>query len=130
MGFLDKIWSMTVECSVTRLVLIVMLVAFSVEGIATVGPLGYAASTLEEEFQVEVTKKGLGKEVLIRRGSQEWFLMVDVSDTTSVVIRQEKNHDVYLVDESETHDHAMSKAEVDAAIEDFIKSVKLRAARR
>ena len=76
------------------------------------------------DLQVEVTKKGLGKEVVIRKGSKEWYMLIEVTEGTSVVIRQEKDHDTYIVDESETHDHALSKGEVDTAIEDFINSIK------
>nr|MBI3612013.1 hypothetical protein [Nitrospirota bacterium] len=96
-------------------------------------PLVLAAPTAEhaapsspssEGLQVEVVKKGLGKEVTIRKGSKEWYMLVEVTESNSVVIRQEKDRDTYLVDESETHDHALSKSEVDSAIEDFINSVK------
>lgn len=76
------------------------------------------------DFQVEVTKKGLGKEVSIRKGNKEWFMMVEVTPENTVVIRQEKENDTYLVDESETHDHPLSASEVDSAIQDFINSVK------
>jgi hypothetical protein len=77
-----------------------------------------------EDLQVEVMKKGLGKEVVIRKGSKEWYMLIEVTESNSVVIRQEKDNDTYIVDESETHDHALSKGEVDSAIEDFINSVK------
>lgn len=77
-----------------------------------------------EDLEVEVTKKGLGKEVSIRKGAKEWFMLVEVTPENTVVIRQEKDHDNYLVDESETHDRALTSSEVDAVIEDFINSVK------
>lgn len=84
-----------------------------------------AASTpSEEDLQVEVTKKGLGKEVSIKKGAKEWFMLIEVTPDNTVVIRQEKENETYLVDESETHDRAMSKSEVDAAIDDFITAVK------
>lgn len=76
------------------------------------------------DFQVEVTKKGLGKEVTIRKGNREWFLMVEVTPENTVVIRQEKENETFLVDESETHDHPLSAGEVDTAIQDYINSVK------
>lgn len=78
----------------------------------------------EEELQVEVTKKGLGKEVSIRKGNREWFMMIEVTPENTVVVRQEKQNETYLVDESETHDRAMTPGEVDAAIEAFISSIK------
>lgn len=83
-----------------------------------------------DDLQVEVTKKGLGKEVVIRKGSKEWYMLIEVTEGTSVVIRQEKDHNTYIVDESETHDHALSKGEVDTAIEDFINSVKTQTKRK
>jgi hypothetical protein len=84
----------------------------------------------ETDLQVEVTKKGLGKEVSIRKGTKEWYMLIEVTIDNTVVVRQEKDNDTYLLDESETHDRAMTKAEVDAAIEDFINSVKTKAKRK
>src|SRR5438046_5698485 len=77
-------------------------------------------------LQIEVTKKGLGKEVSIRKGNREWFMLIEVTVDNTVVVRQEKQNDTYLVDETETHDRALTTSEVDAAIEDFINSVKHR----
>ena len=42
----------------------------------------------------------------------------------SVVIRQEKENETYLVDECETHDRPLTSPEVDTIIDDFINSVK------
>ncbi len=101
-------------------------------GLAWVIPVSAAEPTSPpgEDLQIEVVKKGLGKEVSIRKGSKEWYMLIEVTEGNSVVIRQEKDHETYLVDESETHDHALSKAEVDSAIEDFINSVKMQAKRK
>ncbi len=90
-------------------------------------PAGTAGSG---DFQIEVTKKGLGKEVSIRKGNKEWFMMVEVTPENTVVIRQEKENDTFLVDESETHDHPLSAGEVDSAIQDFINSVKSQSKRK
>lgn len=87
-------------------------------------PPAVASSPSSDELRVEVTKKGLGKEVVMRKGSKEWYMLIEVTEGTSVVIRQEKDGDTYIVDESETHDEAFSKAQVDAAIEAFINGVK------
>jgi hypothetical protein len=76
------------------------------------------------DFQIEITKKGLGKEVLLRRGVKEWFMLVEVTPENTVVIRQEKENESYLVDESETHDRSLTATEVDTVIDDFINSVK------
>ena len=83
-----------------------------------------------EELQIEITKKGLGKEVVIRQGAREWFMLIEVTPENSVVLRQEKEHDKYLVDESETHDRSMTAGEVDAALADYVNSVKARAMKK
>ena len=76
------------------------------------------------DLQVEIKNKGLGKEVSIKKGDKEWFMMIEVTPENTVIIRQEKDKDVYLVDESETHDRAMTADEVNAAIDAFVNSVK------
>jgi len=87
---------------------------------------GDPSSASSEELQIEITKKGLGKQVVISRGAKEWFMLIEVTPENSVVVRQEKTHDQYLVDESETHDRPMTPGEVDAAIADYVNSVKTR----
>ncbi|WP_447974944.1 hypothetical protein [Nitrospira sp. Kam-Ns4a] len=82
------------------------------------------------DLQIEVTKKGLGKEVVIKQGAKEWFMMIEVTAENTVIVRQELDNGTYLVDESETHDRAMSAGEVDAAIEAFINGVKSRVTKR
>ncbi len=89
-----------------------------------------ASPPASEELQVEVTKKGLGKEVSIKRGNKEWFMLIEVTPENTVVVRQEKENETYLLDESETHDRPMTKGEVDVAIEDFINSVKTQVKRK
>ena len=89
-----------------------------------------AVSAGEEELKIEITKKGLGKEVTIRKGNKEWFMMIEVTPENTVIVRQEKQNETYLVDESETHDRSMTPGEVDAAIEDFIGSVKIQVKKR
>jgi hypothetical protein len=80
-----------------------------------------------DDLHIEIKKKGLGKEVVITQGAREWFMLIEVTPENSVVLRQEKMHDTYLVDESETHDRPMTTGEVDAAITDYVNSVKARA---
>jgi hypothetical protein len=83
-------------------------------------------SAAADELQIEITKKGLGKEVVITQGSREWFMLVEVTPENTVIVRQEKDHDKYLVDESETHDRPLAPIEVDGAITDYVNSVKAR----
>lgn len=102
-------------------------------GIAVLG-LGLVAMpsfvNASEDLHIEITKKGLGKEVVITQGAREWFMLIEVTPENSVVLRQEKEQDKYLVDESETHDRPMTTGEVDAAITDYINSVKARATKK
>ncbi len=91
---------------------------------------GHVLAAETDDLQIEVTKKGLGKEVVITQGAREWFLMVEVTPENTVIVRQEKDHDKYLVDESETHDRPLAAIEVDAAITDYINSVKARAKKK
>jgi hypothetical protein len=120
----------TARLSISFIALTVALCGLSVR--AAEPPVVRVADQPQEaaELQVEVTKKGLGKEVSIRKGNKEWFMLIEVTVDNTVVVRQEKENETYLVDESETHDRAMTKAEVDAAIEDFINSVKTKARRK
>lgn len=95
---------------------------------ASVAPLASGQAT--EEMQIEITKIGLGKEVVITDGPMEWFMRVEVTPENTVVVRQEKQGERYLVDESETHDRSMTAAEVDSAITDFINHVKVKRQKR
>ena len=92
-------------------------------GLLTI-PCSVSAS---DNLHIEITKKGLGKEVVITQGAREWFMLIEVTPENSVILRQEKEHNRYLVDESETHDRPMTTGEVDAAISDYVNSVKTRA---
>jgi hypothetical protein len=83
-----------------------------------------------DELQIAISKKGLGKEVVMTQGAREWFMLVEVTPENTVIVRQEKDRDQYLVDESETHDRPLAPIEVDAAINDYINSVKARVPKR
>ena len=89
-----------------------------------------SAVSASDDLHIEITKKGLGKEVVITQGAHEWFMLIEVTPENSVVLRQEKEHETYLVDESETHDRPMTTDEVDAAITDYVNSVKTRATKK
>ncbi|WP_455379692.1 hypothetical protein [Petrachloros mirabilis] len=102
----------------------ILLFLFVLTELAVGSPCLQAA---EDELQVEITTKGLGKEVVITQGTREWFMMVEVTPENTVIIRQEKDRDQYLVDESETHDRPLAPIEVDSAITDYVNSVKSRA---
>ena len=48
-----------------------------------------------DDLHIEITKKGLGKQVVITQGAREWFMLIDVTPENSVVLRQEKEHETY-----------------------------------
>lgn len=83
-----------------------------------------------DQLEIAITKKGLGKEVLITQGTKEWFMLVEVTPENTVVVRQEKEGEAYLVDESETHDRPLTPGEVDQVITDYVNSVKTRAQKK
>ena len=107
--------------------LLVFSACLAVPGVMLYAVPGAVLAEGKGDLQVEITKKGLGKEVVITQGAKEWFMLIEVTPENTVVVRQEKDHDKYLVDESETHDRPLVPAEVDAAIADYINSVKARA---
>jgi hypothetical protein len=93
----------------------------------SIGLLAYPSIvSASDDLHIEITKKGQGKQVVITQGAREWFMLIDVTPENSVILRQEKEHDTYHVDESETHDRPMTMGEVDAAITDYVNSVKTR----
>ncbi|HET8721689.1 MAG TPA: hypothetical protein VFM24_06655 [Nitrospira sp.] len=102
-------------------------VAFLLLPLALVLSSAPSARAADDDLQIAVSKKGLGKEVVITQGAREWFMLVEVTPENTVIVRQEKDRDQYLLDESETHDRPLAPAEVDAAITDYINSVKARA---
>lgn len=99
-------------------------------GLAAEGAPPPASAPGAEGLAIEVVKKGLGKEVTIRKGAKEWYMLIEVTPENTVVVRQEKENETYLVDESETHDRSLTTGEVDSAIEDFINSVKTQVKKR
>ena len=44
-----------------------------------------------DDLQIEIAKKGLGKEVVITQGAREWFMLIEVTSENSVVLRQKKS---------------------------------------
>ncbi len=89
-----------------------------------------ASADVGEDLRIDVTQKGAGKQVVLSQGAKEWFMLIDVTPDNAVVLRQEKDHDRYVVDESETHDRPMTSDEIDAAITEYVNSVKTRAQKK
>lgn len=110
--------------------LLPLLLCLALLGVVTCVLPAAVLAEEKDDLRIEITKKGLGKEVVITQGAREWFLMVEVTPENTVIVRQEKDHDKYLVDESETHDRPLAAVEVDAAITDYINSVQARAGKK
>ena len=89
--------------------------------------VGRLSADTGDELQIEVTKKGAGKQAVLSQGAKEWFMLIDVTPENTVILKQEKDHGQYVVDESETHDRSMTSDEVDAVITNYVNSVKTRA---
>ncbi len=92
--------------------------------------VGRLSADTGDELQIEVTKRGAGKQVILLQGVKEWFMLIDVTPENTIILKQEKDHDRYVVDESETHDRPMTSDEVDAAIANYVNSVKTRAQKK
>ena len=103
-----------------------LCLCLSVPPLLIVAPTSSTVLAAADELQIAVSKKGLGKEVVITQGAREWFMLVEVTPENTVIVRQEKDRDQYVLDESETHDRPLAPVEVDAAINDYINSVKAR----
>jgi hypothetical protein len=112
---------MSISLPVIRLVSALLWITLLTAALALAG---------SDELEIAITKKGLGKEVLITQGTKEWFMLVEVTPENTVVVRQEKEGETYLVDESETHDRPLAPGEVDQAITDYVNSVKTRAQKK
>jgi precorrin-4 methylase len=56
--------------------------------VLSVGLLGVSSSVCaSDDLHIEITKKGLGKEVVITQGAREWFMLIEVTSENSVVLR-------------------------------------------
>lgn len=86
----------------------------------------WPSTETDDRLQIEITRKGAGKQVVLSQGVKEWFMLIEVTPENAVILKQEKEQDRYLIDESETHDRPMTVDEVDAAITDYVNSVKAR----
>ena len=86
----------------------------------------WSSTETDDGLQIEITRKGAGKQVVLSQGVKEWFMLIEVTPENAVILKQEKEQDRYLIDESETHDRPMTVDEVDAAITDYVNSVKAR----
>jgi hypothetical protein len=107
-----------------------LIILFSLVAAADLALFTPTIGLASDDLKIEIMKKGLGKEVVVTQGAKEWFMLVEVTPENTVVVRQEKDGEKYLVDESETHDRPLTAGEVDQAITDYVNSVKTRAQKK
>ena len=74
--------------------------------------------------QVEIKKHSTGKEATIRHGEKEWFILIDVDQDRTMIIRTESNKGKETNNTPEIIERPMSNAEVDRVINDFVSGVK------
>ncbi|HLG43474.1 MAG TPA: hypothetical protein VI337_00515 [Nitrospirales bacterium] len=92
-------------------------VALLATPIARAGP---AAGSLE----VEIKKHSTGKEATIRQGEKEWYILIDVDQDRTMIIRTESIKGRETKNSPEIVERPMSHSEVDRIINDFVSGVK------
>lgn len=113
-------------CGVTVNPRVIIRLAVMAVVIGSVSLASGASTETADTLRIEITRKGAGKQVVLSQGDKEWFMLIEVTPENAVILKQEKEQDRYLIDESETHDRPMTVDEVDAAIGDYVNSVKAR----
>jgi hypothetical protein len=74
--------------------------------------------------EVEIKKHSTGKEATIRQGDKEWFILIDVDQDRTMIIRTESEKGQELQNHPEIVDRPMSNSEVDLVINDFVSGIK------
>lgn len=118
--------SPAVWCQVNPKAVMLLGILTVVIGAMSFASGAWSSTETDDGLQIEITRKGAGKQVVLSQGAKEWFMLIEVTPDNAVILKQEKDHERYLVDESETHDRPMTADDVDAAITDYINSVKAR----
>ena len=88
------------------------------------GNILQAAEPAAAAPQVEVKKHSTGKEATVRHGEKEWFILIDVDQDRTMIIRTESNMGKETKNTPEIIERPMSSAEVDRIINDFISGIK------
>jgi hypothetical protein len=74
--------------------------------------------------QVEIKKLSTGKEAIVRHGEKEWYILIDVDQDRTMIIRSESKQGKEIKSSPEILERPMSNAEVDRVINDFVAGVK------
>ena len=97
-------------------------------GMLLAGPfiagVSWAAEPSAASPQVEIKKHSTGKEATVRHGEKEWYILIDVDQDRTMIIRSESNHGKETSSSPEILERPMSNAEVDRVITDFVAGIK------
>lgn len=93
-------------------------------GILFAPGIGWTAEPVSTGPQVEIKKLSTGKEATIRQGQKEWYMLVDVDQDRTMIIRSESNAGKETSNKAEILERPMSNSEVDHVIRDFVAGVK------
>jgi hypothetical protein len=74
--------------------------------------------------EVEIKKHSTGKEATVRHGEREWFILIDVDQDRTMIIRTESIKGQETKNQPEIVERPMSNAEVDRVINDFVSGVQ------
>ena len=74
--------------------------------------------------QVEIKKHSTGKEATVRHGEKEWFILIDVDQDRTMIIRTESNKGKEINNTPEIIERPMSSGEVDRIINDFVSGIQ------
>lgn len=105
------------------LLVISALLAAMIGAVSTVEIL-LAADPAASSPQVVIKKHSTGKEATVRHGEKEWFILIDVDQDRTMIIRTESNKGKEINNAPEIIERPMSNAEVDRIINDFVAGIK------
>lgn len=96
---------------------VLLLTLFATEILLAAGPAANSP-------QVEIKKHATGKEATITHGDLEWFILIDVDQDRTMIIRTESKNGKEMKNAPEVVDRPMSNTEVDRVINDWASGIK------
>lgn len=86
--------------------------------------IGWTAEPASTGPQVEIKKLSTGKEATVRQGEKEWYILIDVDQDRTMIIRSESNAGKETSNKPEIVERPMSNSEVDHIIRDYVAGIK------
>jgi hypothetical protein len=83
-----------------------------------------AAEPASASPQVEIKKLSTGKEATLRQGEKEWYILIDVDQDRTMIIRSATDKGRETSNTPEIVERPMSNAEVDRIIADWASGIK------